>query len=234
MQHLTNRVDQVSRNKERILELRDLGITEEETYKLLVYFTTDTEEKAKKLIVELEKSGYSADWDYPKEDYPDYLVKGITTEITLSEQVLSEWTNLMCDMAAHLDCEFSDWRIGHPTNFDSEGEARSGQPSNPAVYTWRPFRDGRTIGMKGSEGGKITHDEEHDLGARITLEMEAPSAPFSITCGIYGSFMHTSFSSELDEALEKYITIKDLIFKTLTEEERFERSGLIEEITDIS
>ena len=46
---------------------------------------------------------------------------------------------------------------------------------------WRPFESGSSIGATGSEGGKILLDEEHDAGARITLE-QGPKIPFSITC----------------------------------------------------
>lgn len=236
MQHLTNRVDQVSRNKERIVELRENGISDSEAHKLIIYFTTDTEEKALDLIAELQRRGYNADWEPPKEDFPDYLVKGNTDEISMSEEVLSEWTNLMCDLAAKLDCEFADWTIGHPTKVPSTEETQVGGENDPRKQTtpiWRPFNQGRTIGTRGSEDGRITHDEEHDLGARITLEMETSNAPFSVTCGIYESFMHTSFSSTLEEALEKYFTLKDLLVRTLNEEERFHRSGLIDEITNI-
>jgi len=62
---------------------------------------------------------------------------------------------------------------------------------------WRQFEDedGGTIGRRGSEDGIILRDEEHDAGARITLEREcgARRIPFAITCGIYGWFVHTRF-----------------------------------------
>ena len=57
---------------------------------------------------------------------------------------------------------------------------------------WRPFSDGATIGHRGSEEGVILRDEEHDSGARITLERDCShGVPFAITCGIYGWFFHT-------------------------------------------
>lgn len=65
---------------------------------------------------------------------------------------------------------------------------------------WRPFGDGTTIGQRGGEEGIIIRDEEHDSGARITLEKDCPrGVPFIITCGIYGWFFHTRrFGSEAD------------------------------------
>jgi len=58
---------------------------------------------------------------------------------------------------------------------------------------WGLFEDGKTVGARGSEDGVILVDEEHDLGARITLEQDGGTAPFAITCGIYGWMFHTRF-----------------------------------------
>ena len=75
---------------------------------------------------------------------------------------------------------------------------------------WAPAEDGATIGSLGSEGGVISIDEEHELGARITLEQGGAIAPFAITCGIYGWMMHTRFfdarePAERDLALMKVV-----------------------------
>ncbi|HWA23983.1 MAG TPA: hypothetical protein VG735_16445 [Caulobacterales bacterium] len=48
-------------------------------------------------------------------------------------------------------------------------------------------------GARGSEGGAMMRDDEHDYGARISLERGGANAPFAITCGIYGWMMHTRF-----------------------------------------
>ena len=69
------------------------------------------------------------------------------------------------------------------------------------------------IGTKGSEDGIIVLDEEHDEGARITLERNGSIAPWSVTCGIYGCFMHTAFASNETEVKTKYDSMKsDLVF----------------------
>ena len=65
---------------------------------------------------------------------------------------------------------------------------------------WQPTENGGTLGTAGSEGGVILRDEEHDLGARITLERHCSIAPFAVTCGIYGWFFHTRFASTETEA----------------------------------
>ncbi len=75
--------------------------------------------------------------------------------------------------------------------------------------SWRPFEDGATLGLPGSEEGIVVRDEEHFLGARITLERAASVAPFAITCGIYGWMMHTCFFSTEAEAESQYNLMKD-------------------------
>ncbi len=49
-------------------------------------------------------------------------------------------------------------------------------------------------------------DEEHELGARITLEKVGSflKGHFAITCGIYGWMMHTHFISSTNEALKDF------------------------------
>jgi hypothetical protein len=65
---------------------------------------------------------------------------------------------------------------------------------------WQPFDKGATIGQSGSEGGVIVRDEEHDYGARATLERDCVSAPWTVTCGVYGWFFHTRFLGSEAEA----------------------------------
>jgi hypothetical protein len=68
---------------------------------------------------------------------------------------------------------------------------------------WGPFDNGATIDKRGSENGITLSDEEHDLGARITLERQTDHAPFAITCGIYGWMFHTRFfGSEANASAE--------------------------------
>lgn len=67
---------------------------------------------------------------------------------------------------------------------------------------WADFENGKTIGKKGSERGRIIQDLENSNGARITLEKECGNIPFAITIGIYGLMFHTHFESELEKANE--------------------------------
>jgi hypothetical protein len=80
---------------------------------------------------------------------------------------------------------------------------------------WVDCGGGATIGTTGSEDGTIIADEEHTEGGRITLERDGRTAPFSITCGVYGMMAHTTFHSTLGEAEAQYEAMKAEIGRLL-------------------
>ena len=73
--------------------------------------------------------------------------------------------------------------------------------------SWTPCDHGSTIGTTGSEMGEILRDEQHEMGARITLE-QCGHPPFAITCGITGAMAHTAFAGTLIEAGDAYDAMK--------------------------
>jgi hypothetical protein len=99
------------------------------------------------------------------------------------------------------------------------------QPSAARNHSrvWRSFENGETVGTRGSEDGLILLDEEHPLGARITLESETRSGsgtksrsiPFAITCGIYGLFFHTRFFTYESEARNAFADMKTELARIL-------------------
>ena len=87
--------------------------------------------------------------------------------------------------------------------------ASDGHANTCEMSMWSAFVDENGApAVAGSEGGTIVLDEEHGLGARITLEKDGAIAPFAITCGIYGWMVHTRFFSSLDEATRAYEAMK--------------------------
>jgi hypothetical protein len=79
--------------------------------------------------------------------------------------------------------------------------------SRQSTKLWYPFDEGKTVGKGGWEGGIIIVDEEYDGGTRITLERNG-RAPYAITCGIYGSMVHTRYFSSEEEARTAYDEMK--------------------------
>ena len=93
-------------------------------------------------------------------------------------------------------------------NFRSSGEEMSNLKMSIET-NWYDYDAGYSVGTVGADGGAIVRDEEHEAGARITLEEEGNSAPFAVTCGIYGWMLHTRYFSEESEADDEYDQMKN-------------------------
>ncbi len=87
---------------------------------------------------------------------------------------------------------------------------------------WGPFDSGKSLGSRGSEGG-IVLDDELDAGARITIEHGGHTAPYSITCGVYGCMAHTRFFSTEAKVSEQCDEMKAALSELL---EALEKGGL--------
>ncbi|HEY0977506.1 MAG TPA: hypothetical protein VGE21_08560 [Flavobacteriales bacterium] len=59
-------------------------------------------------------------------------------------------------------------------------------------------------------------DEEHEEGARITLEKDGGVAPFSLTLGIYGALVDTRFYGTIENAEAEFASLKMLIDEALS------------------
>ena len=68
------------------------------------------------------------------------------------------------------------------------------------------WEDGDLLRREGGEGGQVLKDEICTKGCRVTLE-KCPTY-YAITCGVFGTFCHTTFCSE-QENLALYEQIKD-------------------------
>lgn len=102
---------------------------------------------------------------------------------------------------------------------------------------WRPFDNGATLGKPGSEGGVTVRDEEHEAGARATLERECESAPWTVTCGVYGWFFHTRFlgseaEAEFSAMLNGLVAILDRIPSVDDPQADAKRDAVCEAITE--
>lgn len=80
---------------------------------------------------------------------------------------------------------------------------------------WDDTDEGNTLGTIGSEGGKIIRDEEHDLGARITLEGKGDVSAASVVLDIYGVITHTCSYNSIEEAKADLGQLKSKIEKLL-------------------
>ena len=86
------------------------------------------------------------------------------------------------------------------------------------------WNDLNTIGERGTEDGIIKKDEEYKGLVRITLETcpRYGENAFAITCGIYGSMVHTSFYNK-NEAYNIYELMKLDLKKFIDREDRMSK-----------
>jgi hypothetical protein len=91
---------------------------------------------------------------------------------------------------------------------------------------WHAFSHGTTIGTRGSEHGVIVLDEEHQEGARITLEEDGAVAPWAITCGVYGLMFHTRFFADRLTADAEYASMKSALETMMSELDPADPAGL--------
>ncbi len=80
---------------------------------------------------------------------------------------------------------------------------------------WHRYREGKTLQTTGTENGNIIFDEENPDGARVTVEQGGRTAPFSITCGIYGWMVHTCFFTTSQHAKQAMVEIKQALEQIL-------------------
>ena len=98
--------------------------------------------------------------------------------------------------------------LSSSTPFIPHLDACENKLDDSRAMSWMQFDGGSSIGHEGSEEGVILLDEENELGARITLEKNGVTAPFAITCGIYGWMVHTHFLGVESEARTTFEQMK--------------------------
>ncbi len=74
---------------------------------------------------------------------------------------------------------------------------------------WHKYDEGKSINNVSTEGGMILRDEEHELGARITIKRGKDF--LSVSGHIYGWIDHTRFFSSIHEAEREYDAMKNAL-----------------------
>ena len=74
---------------------------------------------------------------------------------------------------------------------------------------WFAYNDGRSAGEVTKGGGVILRDDEHKLGARITLKRDINY--ISISCHIYKRIDHSRFFRMISDADREYKSMKSAL-----------------------
>ncbi len=122
--HFTPNIDHLSgiQNKENIniqntmnsailRQLYKMGLNEKDSQQIEFFFYAGHQDKANNLAIALSRLGYIVEKSEPSAAKKKnlFLVSGLTTEITMDSNHISEWTTLMCEIAHDEGCTFDGW-----------------------------------------------------------------------------------------------------------------------------
>ena len=81
------------------------------------------------------------------------------------------------------------------------------------MNSWFPYNNGRSIGIRSAEGGRIVRDEEHLLGARMTIKQGYKYV--TVSCSIAGKIDHTRFFNGITAAKREYLIMQKELNKVI-------------------
>ena len=105
----SNLDNQMQMTPQTLHQLRKINVTAEKELKLEYFFYTNTAEKAEKLANEIGKLNYTVQHGTSASDKKLFIVTGWTTKMKMSDDVVSDWTQQMCEIGNKFDCEFDGW-----------------------------------------------------------------------------------------------------------------------------
>ena len=100
---------QMTMTPQTLRQLRTYGVTPERRRRLDFFFYTDTVEKAAALAAALKHRNYEVDYRRSASDAKVQLITGLTTEMTMSDATVLDWTREMCTLGFRHDCDFDGW-----------------------------------------------------------------------------------------------------------------------------
>jgi|GEM_PF-3971995 len=94
-----------------LTQLRKDNVTASTKLKLAYVFHTNTKQKARELTDQLETFGYQAEIKQHPSNTNLFLITGLTMQMQMSDNLVLEWTKVMCDIGYEFDCEFKSWSV---------------------------------------------------------------------------------------------------------------------------
>ena len=104
-----NRESQARMTPLTLERLRELNVSCDRQLKLEYFFYTNTRKKGEGLAAHLGSLGYQVEVTTSASNRKQILVTGWTTPMMMSIEVVTAWTEAMCDAGYANDCEFDGW-----------------------------------------------------------------------------------------------------------------------------
>jgi len=104
-----NLKSQMAMTPQTLGQLRAYDVTPEQRRRLEFFFYTDTLEKAAALAAELKDRAYEVDCRPSASNAEVQLITGSTSEMTMSDATVLNWTREMCILGFKHDCNFDGW-----------------------------------------------------------------------------------------------------------------------------
>ena len=104
-----NLVQQAQGAPEILAQLRKMGVTSDKNLRVLFYFYTNSDSKAKVFDSKLIKLGYTAKPRPAATIKDQYVVTGWTTKIKMDSDAVIAWAKKMCELGYKFDCDFDGW-----------------------------------------------------------------------------------------------------------------------------
>jgi hypothetical protein len=104
-----NREKQMQMTPKVLEQLYKLDVAQERELKLEYFFYTNTAEKAEQLARELEKLNYSVYHGVSGANKKLFIITGWTNKMKMTDDVVVNWTEKMCEIGYEFDCEFDGW-----------------------------------------------------------------------------------------------------------------------------
>lgn len=102
----SNILQQRARSIQAVAEILEQGLPADTELRLEVYFHTDRESKATRLVTALKQRGYEVTVE---SDPRDFFVTGQTTPVAMEESSIVKLTEDMCRTGFAHDCRFDGW-----------------------------------------------------------------------------------------------------------------------------
>lgn len=108
-EYQSGRKKQIEMTTETLQQLREYGVGDSTQLKLEYFFYTNQEAKAVALAGELQNKDYSAETERLEGDEESFLITGWTDKMLMTENTVTNWVGMMCDLGFKHDCEFDGW-----------------------------------------------------------------------------------------------------------------------------